>query len=129
MTDQATTDGEGSSVGLLPCPFCGNDVASQGFWYGCAPGDEPRGYHVFCLECGETDALDGPRRDTLEEAIIAWNTRAQPRGEGTEAVALLQEVIANHEAAWCQECAIVQEGGDLRNRVLSLFRSTERTGG
>jgi len=70
---------------LLPCPFCGNDVASQSFWYGCVPGDEPRGYHVFCLECSETDTLDGPRRDTLEEAIAAWNRRAPaPEGEAID---------------------------------------------
>lgn len=66
---------------------------------------------------------------TAEFSKILGELNPAPRGEGTEAVALLQEVIANHEAAWCQECAIVQEGGDLRNRVLSLFRSTERTGG
>lgn len=64
------------TIDLEPCPFCGNKVDTQSFWYGAAPGDEPRGYHVFCLECSETDALDGPRRDTLDEAIAAWNTRA-----------------------------------------------------
>lgn len=74
---QAPTPGplSGDDVNLKPCPFCGNDVASQGFWYGAMPGDVPRGYHVFCLECSDTDALDGPRRETLEEAIEAWNAR------------------------------------------------------
>ncbi len=63
----------------LPCPFCGNEVKSQSFWWhGCAPGNGPRGYYVFCLECSETDALDGPRRDTLEDAIAAWNRRTPP---------------------------------------------------
>lgn len=63
----------------LPCPFCGNEVKSQSFWWhGCAPGNGPRGYYVFCLECSETDALDGPRRDTFEDAIAAWNRRTPP---------------------------------------------------
>ena len=79
----------------LPCPFCGNEVKSQSFWWhGCAPGNGPRGYYVFCLECSETDALDGPRRDTFEDAIAAWNRRT-PAPEGEVVTERLRKIMGH----------------------------------
>lgn len=60
----------------LPCPFCGCKVAEAGFWF--AKTDTPPMAYVFCLECSDTEATDGPKRETLEEAIAAWNRRAAP---------------------------------------------------
>jgi hypothetical protein len=112
-----------SAEEVLPCPFCGNEVKSQSFWYGCAPGNEPRGYYVFCLECSETDALDGPRRDTLEDAIAAWNRRTPPAmsadhigdaqgwrdiatapRDGDDLLVSDDETGARHVSYWTGEC-------------------------
>lgn len=62
----------------LPCPFCGCKVADAGFWF--AKTDTPPMAYVFCLECSETEATDGPKRETLEEAVTAWNRRASLTG-------------------------------------------------
>ena len=52
---------------LLPCPFCGEQKAGvkhSGLW----------GYFVSC-SCTAV----GPGRTTRDAAIIAWNTRPEPK--------------------------------------------------
>jgi Lar family restriction alleviation protein len=53
---------------LKPCPFCGGTPRS--FW-----GSDVN--YVQCLAC----SADGPVADTEDEAIAAWNRRAEA-GEG-----------------------------------------------
>lgn len=56
--------------------------------------------------------------------VMRQNPDAFPSyGKGEELRALLQEVIDDRNAAWCQECSLVQEGGDLRNRILQALQS------
>lgn len=43
--------------------------------------------------------------------------------KGGEVRGLLQEVIDHYEGARCQECAVVQNGSDLRNRILQALQS------
>ena len=121
----------------LPCPFCGNEVKSQSFWWhGCAPGNGPRGYYVFCLECSETDALDGPRRDTFEDAIAAWNRRTPPAmsadhiGEATNMIAPMEAV------AWRDIATAPRDGTEvivrMAEKVIRLgwyFKPSSRTEG
>lgn len=82
----------------LPCPFCGCKVAEAGFWF--ARADTPPMAYVFCLECSDTITTDGPKRETLEEAIAAWNRRAAPApsslagGEVQGAIDRLRKAVA-----------------------------------
>jgi hypothetical protein len=51
------------NVALKACPFCGWRQAQVEAIEG-----------VFCVECPDCCAA-GPVEDTLENAVIAWNTR------------------------------------------------------
>jgi Lar family restriction alleviation protein len=54
------------------CPFCGSDsIRDRG------PYDDEQGewFYMDCKDCAAT----GPCRDTVQKAILAWNTRAAPR--------------------------------------------------
>lgn len=54
---------------LLPCPFCGN----------AEPVAYEQTYYAW-VQCRECDA-EGPAKDTGQEAIEAWNTRAPASSE------------------------------------------------
>lgn len=62
---------------LLNCPFCGGKARAT---------KPPRWIMVYCLKCGAETAL----YRTIEEAITAWNTRANKiavgNGENYEVV-------------------------------------------
>ena len=60
---------------LKPCPFCGNtdeleglSVVKDRFRYSCSCN-----HYVHCMAC----FADGPPEETEEEAIKAWNERAE----------------------------------------------------
>lgn len=69
---------------ILPCPFCGVEG------YGLEPDYEltedmfckinPTKFHkkMYAWACDDNEGcgVTGPFRDTMEEAIEAWNTRA-----------------------------------------------------
>ena len=54
----------GTPKGLLPCPFCGEDMS---LW----AKDDVFPYFVRCIECG----TEGPSAKTEKTAIRKWNTR------------------------------------------------------
>lgn len=58
---------------LLPCPFCGNEALLLG---GGEYEGIQQGYTVECHNCSATTAYFGA--DNMQEAIEAWNTRAEP---------------------------------------------------
>lgn len=51
---------------LLPCPFCGGNPSLARCGFGTA--------RVTCMDCG----AEGQYCQSHEDAITAWNTRAQP---------------------------------------------------
>lgn len=53
---------------LKPCPFCGekNNLTYDGLLS-----------EIYWIRCGECCAT-GPTKDTMEEAIKEWNSRAEP---------------------------------------------------
>jgi Lar family restriction alleviation protein len=55
--------------GLLPCPFCG---------WAAIMREWTSGMHYYRAECSNTEGCDchGLQHLTLEEAIAAWNRRA-----------------------------------------------------
>lgn len=59
----------------IACPFCGVQPADRGFWFTVC--DAPPDAHVFCLGCG----VEGPHRETLDDAVSAWNTRVADKGQ------------------------------------------------
>lgn len=53
---------------IKPCPFCGStDIEG---WN--TVGKQPAQDHMWCKSC----LTDGPREESTEEAIEAWNKRA-----------------------------------------------------
>jgi len=54
---------------LLPCPFCGGDCSCNPFGGSIS---EPFTFFVICHKCGAQTRRYG----TAEQAIAAWNTRA-----------------------------------------------------
>lgn len=60
---------------LMPCPFCGKSVAR----IGRTPlMNDTSGYHVNCSTVAGGCNMEGPWRNTKDEAIAAWNTRPAP---------------------------------------------------
>ena len=57
---------------LLPCPFCGGQVEL----HYTIPGHKPRPKDDTHITCDNCEGLDF-YADTIEEAIAAWNARAQ----------------------------------------------------
>ena len=51
----------------LPCPFCGAKDAAT------VDSDDRITYFVWCMEC----EASGPREDTRQAAVKAWNRRVQ----------------------------------------------------
>ncbi|WP_419720762.1 Lar family restriction alleviation protein [Phenylobacterium aquaticum] len=51
---------------LLPCPFCGERQTST-------IASDVDCYFVRCEDC----LAEGPPEDTLDEAMVAWNARAE----------------------------------------------------
>ncbi len=89
-------------VALLPCPFCGGDQATLGWFEG---GDV---IDAHCGECGcRTSACDTP-----EDAITTWNTRTPaPAGDVRVDEAQVRAIAADIYA----EVAI-ERLGDLSQR-------------
>lgn len=56
---------------LMPCPFCGSKAVTDYDNGPYATGPE-LSYGIICLRCGARTEL----RDTKDEAIAAWNRRA-----------------------------------------------------
>lgn len=60
---------------LKPCPFCGGEARLRYF--------KPLGW-VQCKKCGATSAAVSDyyeETDGKEQAVAAWNRRAQPENE------------------------------------------------
>ena len=59
---------------LLPCPFCGGGAELR---------EWSSGTHYYRVECVDLEYCDchGVSYSTAEEAIAAWNRRAQPENE------------------------------------------------
>jgi len=58
-----------NGIVLLSCPFCGSNL--------CISGREfimHYGHYLICMSCHTS----GPRHETLEDAIEAWNKRTTP---------------------------------------------------
>ena len=56
-----------------PCPFCGSKKIHADGWWNGLDGDESKGWnYMICSKC----CAHGGLRDTHEEAMEAWNTRA-----------------------------------------------------
>lgn len=54
----------------LPCPFCGSEELSYLSLFACE------------VQCNNESCLtEGPKRDTLEEAIEAWNARSGEKND------------------------------------------------
>ena len=53
---------------MKSCPFCGSENTTVDV-YPVLPGNEP--YFGTCMDCGS----QGARKNTIEEAIEAWNRR------------------------------------------------------
>lgn len=64
---------------LLPCPWCGVDMKLHAINYPWADGDP--GWNIWHEDMGEAGKRKCPMEmgcyDTKEEAIAAWNTRAE----------------------------------------------------
>jgi len=54
---------------IKPCPFCGIDVL--GVYWDRWTNPKPQAF-IFCDDCG----CNGPRKETEELALQAWNKRA-----------------------------------------------------
>ena len=97
---------------LKPCPFCGSKAE---VW-------QNDGSTVWNVRCGSTRRCqDFPvpamERDTREEAIAAWNTRALDAASyraGLEAAAKLFEEQAklSSDAAWSEQ--LCEMAGEIR---------------
>jgi len=89
MTDKASVAAE-----LLPCPFCGEHTArtveGDGRWYVCCCNP-----HCFCAlgEVWDRDAMPDHHFLSEEDAIFAWNDRAQPAAAEPVDEAKLEKVL------------------------------------
>ena len=77
-----------SADGLLPCPFCGGDAH-------LSPSDpEKYGYHCSNAACG----VSPEQKDTVQEAIAAWNLRTAEHDGGAyldaNQVIVLRQILA-----------------------------------
>jgi Lar family restriction alleviation protein len=63
-----------SELKLLPCPFCGGDATIGANEY----YDGANTFYIYCTSCGVQQMTTKIRTD---EAIAAWNRRAQPENE------------------------------------------------
>ena len=75
---------------LLPCPFCGNEALLLG---GGEYEGIQQGYTVECHNCSATTAYFGA--DNMQEAIEAWNTRAEQDTAGYQLLMTRCAVLTN----------------------------------
>ena len=59
------------SCSPIPCPFCGR------VWASVSQIKETKAWFVFCNSC----LANGPILGDIDEAIYAWNKRANPTGQ------------------------------------------------
>ena len=59
------------SCSTIPCPFCGK------IWASVSQTKETKSWFVFCNSC----LANGPIIDDIDEAISAWNIRANPMAD------------------------------------------------
>ena len=71
---------------LKPCPFCGGETE---WWQQFGWDREPLGYMAGCCSCGIQTWIC----DTKEQAIEAWNKRAEPQKVAVANVTFTQEQI------------------------------------
>ena len=57
------------SCSPIPCPFCGR------VWASVSQTKETKAWFVFCNSC----LANGPILGDIDEAIYAWNKRANPK--------------------------------------------------
>lgn len=82
------------SYELKPCPFCSDEAK-----WSYAGAD----YIVFCPGCGaSTD-----KYDTVNEAIEAWNTRAE------RTCSYVEHCDGTYHYYQCSECQYEMDGGDF----------------
>jgi len=96
MTDNRTTE-------LIPCPWCGVDMKLHTINYPWADGDPS--WYILHEDMAEAIRRKCPMEmggyDTREEAIAAWNTRAE-LGSGTcHAIAIYNM----HDEWFCDSCS------------------------
>lgn len=116
MTDSRTTE-------LLPCPWCGVDMKLHAINYPWSDGDP--GWNIWHEDMGEAGKRKCPMEmgcyDTKEEAITAWNTRAElgsepPYDELLRCIENDWHIKASWDGLrkfWCIE--LTEEGAKLRD--------------
>ena len=80
---------------LLPCPFCGGEATVGANEY----YDGANTFYTYCTSCGVQQITTKIRTD---EAIAAWNRRAQPENEP---LTLSELRGMGGEPVWIQESA------------------------
>ncbi len=83
---------------ILPCPFCGWETPLL-HCLDAVMGMET--HWVDCSECGASAIVAA----TQDEAITAWNTRADPALAAAQAeVAALKNLLYRWQASGCPHC-------------------------
>ena len=78
---------------MLPCPFCGGAATVRANEY----YDGANTFYIYCASCGVQQMTTKIRTD---EAIAAWNRRAQP---ANEPLTLEQLKQMDGEPVWCAD--------------------------
>ena len=112
---------------LLPCPFCGGEAMLR---------EWSSGTHYYRVECVDLEYCDchGVSYSTVEEAIAAWNRRAQPENNSVDAVPVVRgewdyiiekgSCMDYHVTAKCSECGwdwFSKDGVGNYSAVFSAF--------
>ena len=99
---------------LLPCPFCGGEATVGANEY----YDGANTFYTYCTNCGVQQITTKIRTD---EAIAAWNRRAQPGNEPLTMDELREELERLEELA-------TATNGDVEKTYTNGYRWGHRNG-